>query len=265
MRLKQLALFIMLPLIVFSCKTKNDITYMQDIDQMAIEASKKNAHLNIGVGDQLKIEVSGIDADVVAPFNQNYSSRRSARYGESLSNVPNTGQMEIAPTYIVDAEGNINFPVIGRIEVLNKTLSEVEADLENRISKYVKNPIVNVNLGNFKITVLGEVSRPGQYLVPDGQATVLNALGMAGDVTIYGVRTNVLLVRNTDGNISEHRIDITKADFINSPYYHLKQNDVIYVSPNKTEINSSNYGRQTSIYISIASILVTIIALIVRK
>ncbi|QCX53666.1 polysaccharide biosynthesis/export family protein [Elizabethkingia sp. JS20170427COW] len=250
-----------------SCKTKNDITYMQNIDEKAVEIFNKNASTLLQSGDRLVIEVSGADQDVVSPFNQNYSSSDVIRYNNSITNSTISTQKSTVsgPTYIVNSQGDIDFPIIGKVSVKGETIEQVQEKLIKRVLKYVKNPTINIKLANFKVSVLGEVSKPGQYIIPDGEATLLNALAMAGDATIYGLRTNVLIIRNNDGQIEKQRVDITNADFINSPYYHLKQNDVIYISPNKTRQASSIFGQQTSVFISITSILVTIIALIVRK
>lgn len=264
MRVTKIFIFFCIALLAFSCKTKNDITYMQDIENIAVETSKRNAVISLQAGDELTIQVSGPDMDVVSPFNQNYSSSRVAEYDNGAVNLPRSGKQISGPTYILDKEGNIDFPIIGRVNLLNKSLSETKTILEQKIAKYIKNPLVNVKLTNFKVTILGEVKKPGQYIIPDAQATLLNALGMAGDATIYGKRTNVLVVRNINGEITKQRIDITDANFINSPFYYLKQNDVIYISPNKTRQQSSIFGPQTSVFISITSILVTIVALIIK-
>ena len=124
---------------------------------------------------------------------------------------------------------------------------------------------MSVRNTNYKITVLGEVNRPGTYNIPDAQTTLLEVLGLAGDLSIYGNREDILVVRNIDGIMSKERIDLTKADFINSPFFYLKQNDVIIVSPNETKQKSSRLDPNAGIYISVASIVVTILALIFKN
>ena len=129
----------------------------------------------------------------------------------------------------------------------------------------MKPPQVSVKNTKYKVTVLGEVNRPGTYYIPDAQTTLLGAIGLAGDLTIYGKRNDILVLRNIDGVITKERIDLSKADFINSPYFYLKQNDVIVVSPNDTKQKVSRLDPNAGIYISVASIVVTILALIFKN
>ena len=249
-----------------SCTSKKKLDYLQNIESVALEASMKNAKSTIQPNDQLVIMVTAKDMDVVKPFNQNFSSGQILQYSLPSNNAPAQSQTSASgPTYMVDSQGNIEFPVIGKINTENKTTEELRDILKKEISKYVLNPQVSVRNTNYKITVLGEVNRPGTYNIPDAQTTLLEVLGFAGDLTIYGNRTDVLVVRNIDGVMSKERIDLTKADFINSPYFYLKQNDVIIVSPNETKQKTSRLDPNTGIYISVASIVVTILALIFKN
>lgn len=249
-----------------SCTSKKKLDYLQNIESVALEASMKNAKSTIQPNDQLVIMVTAKDMDVVKPFNQNFSSGQILQYSSASNNLPTQNQVSTSgPTYMVDSQGNIEFPVIGKINTENKTTEELRDILKKEISKYVVNPQVSVRNTNYKITVLGEVNRPGTYNIPDAQTTLLEVLGFAGDLTIYGNRTDVLVVRNIDGVMSKERIDLTKADFINSPYFYLKQNDVIIVSPNETKQKTSRLDPNTGIYISVASIVVTILALIFKN
>lgn len=249
-----------------SCTSKKKLDYLQNIESVALEASMKNALSTIQPNDQLVIMVTAKDMDVVKPFNQNFSSGQILQYSSASNNLPTQNQVSTSgPTYVVDSNGNIEFPVIGKINTENKTTEELRDILKKEISKYVVNPQVSVKNTNYKITVLGEVNRPGTYNIPDAQTTLLEVLGLAGDLTIYGNRTDVLVVRNIDGVMSKERIDLTKADFINSPYFYLKQNDVIIVSPNETKQKTSRLDPNAGIYISVASIVVTILALIFKN
>ena len=249
-----------------SCTSKKKLDYLQNIESVALEASMKNAKSTIQPNDQLVIMVTAKDMDVVKPFNQNFSSGQILQYSLPSNNAPAQSQTSASgPTYMVDSQGNIEFPVIGKINTENKTTEELRDILKKEISKYVLNPQVSVRNTNYKITVLGEVNRPGTYNIPDAQTTLLEVLGFAGDLTIYGNRTDVLVVRNIDGVMSKERIDLTKADFINSPYFYLKQNDVIIVSPNETKQKSARLDPNAGIYISVASIVVTILALIFKN
>ena len=249
-----------------SCTSKKKLDYLQNIESVALEASMKNAKSTIQPNDQLVIMVTAKDMDVVKPFNQNFSSGQILQYSLPSNNAPAQSQTSASgPTYMVDSQGNIEFPVIGKINTENKTTEELRDILKKEISKYVLNPQVSVRNTNYKITVLGEVNRPGTYNIPDARTTLLEVLGFAGDLTIYGNRTDVLVVRNIDGIMSKERIDLTKADFINSPFFYLKQNDVIIVSPNETKQKTSRLDPNTGIYISVASIVVTILALIFKN
>ena len=253
-------------ILLSSCASKKKLDYLQNIESVALEASMKNAKSTIQPNDQLVILVTAKDMDVVKPFNQNFSSGQILQYSIPSNNAPTQSQTSISgPTYVVDSNGNIEFPVIGKINTENKTTEELRDILKKEISKYVLNPQISVKNTNYKITVLGEVNRPGTYNIPDIQTTLLEVLGLAGDLTIYGNRTDVLVVRNIDGVMSKERIDLTKADFINSPYFYLKQNDVIIVSPNETKQKTSRLDPNTGIYISVASIVVTILALIFKN
>lgn len=252
--------------LIFSCKVKEDIDYMKNIEQTAIQTSIQTSTFTIQPGDQLMISVTAKDNDVVKPFNQNYSSSDISQYSLPSSNLPVQGQLSVTgPSYLVDSKGNIQYPILGELSTSGKTIEQFRDMLRERLKQYVKDPGVNVKNTNFKVTVLGEVNKTGTYLIPDGQSmTILGMLGMAGDLTIYGQRKNLLVIRNIDGNTTKEYIDLTNAELINSPFYYVKQNDVIYVSPNNTRKNSSVYGPQTGIFISIASVVVGLLALLFR-
>ncbi|WDF48312.1 polysaccharide biosynthesis/export family protein [Chryseobacterium sp. KACC 21268] len=252
--------------VIFSCKVKEDIDYMKNIEQTAIQTSIQTSTFTIQPGDQLVINVSAKDMEVVKPFNQNYSSSDISQFSISSSNLPAQGQSSVSgPTYLVDSKGNIQYPILGELSTNGKNLEQFRDLIKERLKQYIKDPGVNVRNTNFKVTVLGEVNKTGTYLIPDGQSmTLFGVLGMAGDLTIYGQRKNVLVIRNIDGATTKEYIDLTNAELFNSPYYYIKQNDVIYVSPNNTRKNSSAYGPQAGIFISIASVLVGLLALLFR-
>ena len=157
----------------------------------------------------------------------------------------------------------IDFPVLGKLKVGGLTRSEVLQLFKDKISKYIKNPIINLRIMNFKVSVQGEVTLPGTYNVASERITLIEAISMAKDLTIYGKRDNILVIREVNGVKSFNRVDITKADFINSPFYYLAQNDVVYVEPNKTKINGAAVGANTGVLISITSLLITVITLII--
>lgn len=255
--------------LLVSCKTNpqahNDLNYMQNIEKVAIEASTKNSNSTIQVGDQLIILITAKDMDVVKSFNQNYSSSELIQTNNLAGgNTPNQGMTTISgPTYIVDSKGNIDFPVLGEINTTGKTLVEFKDELRDKMTRYVINPTVNVRLGNFKITVLGEVNRQGDYTIANGQATILNALGLAGDLTMYGRREDVLVIRTENGTIVHGKVNLQDANLINSPYYNLKQGDAIIVSSNNTRDIAAKQNPNTGLYLTAASIAITAVAVVV--
>lgn len=255
--------------LLISCKVnekaKNDLNYMQNIENIAIESSTKNSNSTIQSGDQLVILITAKDMDVVKAFNQNYSSSELIQTNALAGgNTPNQGLTNISgPTYIVDSKGDIDFPILGKLNTTGKTLSEFKDILRTEMTRYVISPTINVRLANFKITVLGEVTRQGDYLVSNGQATILNALGMAGDLTQYGKRDNILIIRNENGQITHGKINLQDANLINSPYYYLKQGDAIIVAANNTRDLASKQNPNTGLYLTAASIAITAAAVVV--
>jgi polysaccharide export outer membrane protein len=203
------------------------------------------------------IIVSAEDPEIVMPFNlKTYSV-------SSINKLDIVRGQETVQLYLVDAQGTIDFPVLGKLKVSGLTRSETLKMLQDKIAVYIKNPIVNLRVMNFKISVQGEVNLPGSYPVASERITLIEALTMAKDLTIYGKRNNILVIREIDGVKSYNRVDITKADFINSPFYYLAQNDVVYVEPNKNKINGAAIGPNTGVIISISSLLITLITLII--
>jgi polysaccharide export outer membrane protein len=171
--------------------------------------------------------------------------------------------------YLVDNDGNIDFPVLGKIKVADMTKNQVEAYLKDQLRPYLKEePLINVRMVNYKISVLGEVNRPNSYTITNEKVNVLEALALAGDLTIYGKRDNVKLMRESvDGKREVVILDLTDKNLINSPYFYLQQNDVLYVEPNKTRMRNSKYSALTgqiltgvTAAVSVASLIVTIIA-----
>lgn len=260
--MKKYLILACLPVLVFvvSCRSKQDIDYMKNIEDVAIKTSIREYNSTIQPADQLIISVLAKDNEVAKPFNQNYYSTDMSQY----SGTP-TRNASVEPAYVVDSKGDIDFPVLGTLNTTDKTVEQFKAELKAKLARYIKDPGVNIRTNNYKVTVLGEVAKTGTYAIPDGQpTTILNVIGMAGDLTIYGLRKNVLLIRNVDGVTTKQYIDLTDAEFINSPYYYVKQNDVIYVSPNEARKSSSSYGPQIGIWISVASVILGVLALVFR-
>ncbi|WP_228404626.1 polysaccharide biosynthesis/export family protein [Chryseobacterium wanjuense] len=264
--MKSKVLVIISAFLLVSCKTNpSDLNYMQNIEKVAIDASAKNTNSTIQPGDQLVILITAKDMDVVKPFNQNYSSSEVVQTNSIAGgNTPNQGMVSVSgPTYIVDANGDIDFPVVGKLSTSDKTLVEFKNELRDRMTKYIINPTVNVRIVNFKVTVLGEVNRQGDYTIANGQGTILNALGLAGDLTMYGKRDDILIIRTENGQVTHGKINLHDANLINSPYYNLKQGDAIIVASNKTRDLMAKQNPNTGLYLTAASIAITAAAVIV--
>lgn len=246
-------------LVFLSCASRKEVVYYQNIDSMSFKEKTASYEIKIQPDDLLSIIVSAEDPEIAIPFNLTTVSMPSTA---NLNAATGVATMQ---TYLVDADGTIDFPVLGKIKVGGLTRSQVLQLFQDKIGKYIKNPIINIRNTNFKISVQGEVNNPGTYPVSSDRVTLIEALSMAKDLTIYGKRNNILIIRDIDGLKSYNRVDITKADFINSPFYYLAQNDVVYVEPNKSRVNAAAVGPNTGVIISVTSILITLITLVITR
>lgn len=239
-----------------SCASREKIAYYQNIDNT--EIVNKKFETKIKTDDLLMIIVSAQDPIAVQPFNltTNLSVDPQNQAG---------GAQRQQQLYLVDDNGYIDFPSLGKIRVGDKSKEEVIKELQTKISKYVKDAIINLRIMNFKVTVQGEVQQPGTHRILSERITLLEAISLSGDLTKYGKRNNILVLREEDGKIKHHRVDLTKANFINSDFYYLKQNDVVYVEPNKVATNSSAVGPNVSVYLSAISLLLTTVAIILTN
>ncbi len=242
-----------------SCVPRKKIVYFQDLDQRKALVDGIQNRFKIQPNDLLSIVVSAYDLNAVRPFNLITESRPSQEFsGTTFSS--NTQQQ----AYLTSEDGTIDFPVLGRIKVAGLSRNELGTFLEERISEYVKDPIVTIRVVNFKVSVLGEVARPGTYNVEGERLTLPEALGLAGDMTIFGRRDNVLVIRDNGGTKEYAYLDFRDSSVLNSEYYFLQQNDVIYVEPNNAQVQSSSFNRNTGIYISIASLLLSVLVIVFR-
>lgn len=255
MYMKRILYSILLIIVLGSCASRKNIVYLQDSNIIPENIYSKYAP-KIQQEDLLTITVSAADLKATLPFNQQNSYQMQAAASSDFA---------FKPTYLVDNNGEIDFPVLGKIKV--EGLSRIQATelLKSRLKEYIVNPGVNITFANFKITVLGEVNKPGTYNLSQERVTILEALGLAGDMTIKGVRNNVLLVREKNGDKEMHKLNLLTDSIINSPYFYLAQNDVIYVEPNTSQVRNSRFGQDTNVWISISSLLITITALIVTN
>lgn len=244
-------------LFLSSCVSRKNIVYFQNMSELEAQADSEEAALEIQPNDLLSITVSAANMEAAQPFNLPLTS------APTPGDAGVTGRLELQ-TYLVNSEGNIEFPVLGTVHVAGLTRQELTQKLKKEISRYVQDPIVNIKLVNFQVTVLGEVSRPGTFTVPDEKISLTKALGLAGDLTIYGRRDNVLVIRESDSTKTYKYLDLTDSGVLNSPYYYLQQNDVVYVEPNAAQRQGASYNRNASVYISIASVLISLIVVIAR-
>lgn len=245
-----------------SCTSYKNVPYMQDIETVNNYGKEIPLYdAKIMPKDLLSITVNTTDPQAAAPFNLTVQTPINA----GLTNITTTTQPSLQQ-YLVNNEGEIDFPVIGRIKVGGLTKNQAENLIREKLQPYLKEvPIVTVRMSNYKISVLGEVAKPGSFTVSNEKVNVLEALAMAGDMTVYGVRTNVKLVReDADGKREIIPLDLTKSDLVLSPYFYLKQNDILYVTPNETKAKSSDIGTTTTTWISATSILISLASLIVN-
>lgn len=242
-------------MLLSSCESRRNMVYLQQ-DSTQISALYEQYIPKIQINDILTIVVTAIDPKVTVPFNPASSL--------GAGGATQTADLAQRPTYTVDRDGNVILPMLGKVNLLGLTRIEAIEKIRSELTPYIKDPGVNISFNSFRISVLGEVASPGSFILPTERATILDALGLAGDLTIRGVRSNVLLIREVNGQKTMHRLDLTKQNTLNSPYYYLAQNDVIYVEPNKAQINNSKLGSNTNIIISIASLIITVISVITR-
>jgi len=258
-----IALFLIIALFSSCGASKSEIVYFQGLDQKGeIPNSEELTNLNIKPNDQLSITVAASEQTAAAPFNLTIMGMNSL--GSNVGGgVQFGGSQQMLQAYLVDNEGNIEFPVLGTLEVAGLSRQELQNMLKNKIVEYVQNPIVNVRILNFQVSILGEVKAPGTYDINDEYLTIPQALGLAGDLTIYAERSNVLIIRQENGKKVYEYLDLRDPAILNSPYYTLQQNDVLYVEPKSNYINSA-YTRNSQVYISVLSALISLSILITR-
>ena len=226
--------FVVIATFFTSCKPKENIVYLSN-DNFEQEVSKARYEgLRIQQGDKLQILVSALDEIAVRPFNQSTMTRTGTAGSQGSANQ----NMVASPTeYTVTSEGTINFPVLGGIFCEGMTKKQLQQDLENRLLRYLTDPMVTVTLANFNFSVLGEVKSPGQKTSTTEKLNIFQALALAGDATYDANRTNIKLIRYSEKEEKDQvvSLDLSEASIINSPYYYIQQNDIIYVEPDKNK------------------------------
>ncbi|MEG1839394.1 MAG: polysaccharide biosynthesis/export family protein, partial [Bacteroidaceae bacterium] len=210
--------------------------------------------------DLLSVTVSSSNPEASVPYNLTVPTIQTPQVLQYTTTQP------ILQTYLVDNNGNIMFPILGELHLGGLTKSEAEAYIINRLKPSFKEaPIVNVRLVNYKISVLGEVQNPNTFTVANEKINIFEALALAGDMTIYGKREKVKLLReDSEGRKNIVELDLNRSDVVNSPYFYLQQNDVVYVEPNKAKARNADIGQATSLMLSGTSILISVASLIVN-
>ena len=240
-------------LMMVGCGSSKQVAYWQNIDSISLAASKGLFDAKIMPKDELTILVQTTDPLTSEPFNL-----RST--GQTSSKNQITG-------YLVDNDGMINFPIVGKIHVAGLTKTECEDLIKSKIQPYLartENPLVSVRTSSYRITVIGEVNRPGVIPVSTEKISLVEALAEAGDMTIYGKRDNILLVReDKSGEKHKVRLNMNDANIINSPYYYLQQNDIVYVEPHKVKARNTFFGSNTSIFYSVIGITTSLVSLLI--
>lgn len=241
---KTLVGFVILSIVFTSCVSSKKITYFQG--EANLSTIYENNIPKIQPDDIISINVSAIDSKAAAPFNQ-------------LGQMGATTTMA-AKTYTVQQDGSIDFPIVGKVHLAGKTRQEATDFIKEKLNQYIINPGVDINFTNFRVSVLGEVNKPGTFTLPTERVTVLEAIAMAGDLSIQGKRQNVLVIREKNGQKTTYSLDLTQKNVLDSPAYYLQQNDMVYVEPNSAKVQNAVFNY--SIWIGAASLILTLFALL---
>lgn len=250
MKMKKTVISFIILLVLTSCASRKNVVYLNKLEGDKTEDI--NPYITtLQPDDLLSIIVNSKAEELTKDFNL-----PTIRFQTDSESAGGTGRIQ---TYLIDKDGFIEFPEIGKIKLGGLTREEAITTLTDVIEPYITDAKINLRILNFKVTVQGEVARPGTLTIDTERITLFQALSMAGDMTIYGKRKDILIIREFNGKRTFTKVDITTPDFINSDFYYLKQNDVVYVEPNKTQVNSSVIGRDLTIAMSAISLLLTII------
>ena len=255
-------LIILLCCVLVSCNASKNVVYLQDVTDGSIDKTSINPGIVIQPKDMLSIVVSSRNPELAVAFNlpliTSFAGSTSLASGESQKMLG----------YVVDMEGDIDFPIFGKMHVAGLTRHQLVYMIKQKLTmeNLIKDPVITVEIMNFKVSVMGEVTTPGTFNVGSDRITVLEALSMAGDLTIHAKRDNVLVRREKDDQISYHRVDLRSRVLYRSPVYYLQQNDIVYVEPNKTRASQSNINENKSlgIWLSLASLLASMAVLFVK-
>ncbi|WP_203258702.1 polysaccharide biosynthesis/export family protein [Hyunsoonleella ulvae] len=253
-RLLRITAIVVSLLILSACVGRKDIVYFQNAKDFETIVDTDTFKAKLKIGDILTIYVSTLDPTVAQPYNILARTGGENGGGQLLD-------------FLIDVEGNIDYPVLGKIKLAGLTIEEAKQLLKSKFSEgqLLKDPVIIIRLLNFRVTIAGEVRSPGVYPVIGERVTILEALGMAGDLTIKGRRDNILVIRDFNGSKTYTRIDLTNKEVFNSPVYYLTQNDYIYVEPNNSGVSLASGDARVATLISITSFLVTTALIFVTR
>jgi len=249
---------VLLSVILLSCKPKQNMVYMSKHNMEEEVTRAKFQGLHIQEGDVLLILVAALDETAVKPFNLNTINK--------VGGEGNTGiNQYVQPSeYLVNEEGYISFPVLGNVYAKGMTQIQLKQELESRLKRYLTDPMVSITLKNFNVSILGEVKEPGQKQSVSQKINIFQALGLAGDMTDFGDRTNVKLIRTGDDGVDQIvNVDLSRSDIVSSPYYYMKQNDILYVQPDKNKQVQANTNPNRALTFQIIGALLTAGTLII--
>jgi polysaccharide export outer membrane protein len=251
-----LIIFGCITLLVASCnKRAQQVIYFQDKLKDTTSVFHTDYTPLIQSNDILDIKLVSANDEASKLFTPTYDSKSAVSYSSGIA---------ARGGYLVDLEGYISLPYIGRILVSGKSRTDVEKLIEQKLGEFLKDPLIQIQIVNFKITVLGEVNRPGTYNIPNEKITIFEALGIAGDLTLAGKRKTVKIIREENNKRVEHIVDLTSSNIFNSPCYFLRQNDIIYISPSNTKINLTSYSQLYMTVITGLSFVLSTITLFLR-
>lgn len=256
MNIKKTFYIVLSLLFLTSCVSKKRITYFQ-FDQVEQAKVSNNYTTIFKPDDLLQITISASDIDAAKPFNL-----PAVTFSAASNSIAGAPQQQ---TYLVDSKGEIDFPILGKLKIGGKTREQTIDLFKSKLDPdYVKNPTINIRISNFKITVMGDVLRPGTYTIPNERITILEAIGLAGDLNISGQRENILVTREENGQKNFYRVNLLSNQIFTSPVYYLQQNDVVYIEPNGPKSQSAGTNQNTGLFVTIGSVLISLIAVLTR-
>ena len=260
MKNKNFVLVVLAAALLCSCGSTKNVAYLKNSDYVDLSQSQYLYDAKIMPKDVLSITVTTVNPAAAAPFNLSVYSSLNGSADQTMYSG------HVLQSYLVDNQGCIDFPVIGRIKVTGLTKSQCEQMINDSIRPYMnatERPVVTVRMANYKISVLGEVNRPGMYTVGNEKINILEALAQAGDLTIYGRRDGVKLIREDEKGVKQiYKLNLNDAGLISSPYYYLQQNDIVYVEPNKVSARNASIGQSTSLWLTSTGILISLTSLL---